>query len=103
MLNQMTDLMFLFDIIIIFNSAFYDEDFNLVQDRKSIAILYIQTWFFIDLLAIMPFDLIFGNSKNLNEVVRIARIGRMYKLIKLTRMFKVFKILKEKNKMFKYI
>lgn len=95
--------MFLCDMIIIFNSAYYDEDFNLVQDRKLIAKQYLTGWFSIDLLAIVPFDLFFGNSNDLNQVVRIARIGRMYKLIKLTRMFKVFKMCKEKNNMLKYI
>ena len=55
------------------------------------------------MLAIIPFDIFFGGSNDLNQVVRIARIGRMYKLVKLTRMFKVFKMFKEKNKVFKYI
>jgi hypothetical protein len=68
-----------------------------------IAKNYIQSWFFVDSIAIIPFDLFVVNSKNINEIVRVARIGRMYKLVKLTRMFKVFKIMKEKNKMLKYL
>ena len=41
LINQISDFMFLLDIIIIFNSAYYDEDFHLVQDRKMIASIYI--------------------------------------------------------------
>ena len=33
-INGFVDLMFLFDIIIIFNTCYYDEEFNLIQDRK---------------------------------------------------------------------
>lgn len=56
--NNSVDVMFLIDIIIIFNSAYYDEDFNLIQDRKLIAISYLKSWFPIDFFAIIPFDLI---------------------------------------------
>ena len=97
------DFMFLVDICQIFNSAYYDENFNMVQDRKLIAKTYIGSWFIVDVVAIIPFDLFMGNSNSINEIVRITRIGRMYKLVKLTRMFKVFKFMKEKNKMFKYL
>ena len=33
-INQIVDFCFLIDIIVIFNSATYDEDFNIIQDRK---------------------------------------------------------------------
>ena len=102
-LTYIVDIMFLIDIFQIFNSAFYDEDFNMVTDRKTIAKSYIGSWFFIDVVAIVPFDIFLSNANNINEIVRITRIGRMYKLVKLTRLFKVFKMVKEKNKMLKYL
>jgi hypothetical protein len=95
--------MFLIDICQIFNTSYFDENFNLVQDRKVIAKTYIGSWFLIDVIAIIPFDIFMGNSNSINEIVRITRIGRMYKLVKLTKLFKIFKIMKEKNKMFKYL
>ena len=57
-INYLIDSLFAIDMIIIFNSAFHDDDFNIVDDRKKIAIKYIQSWFWIDLLAIIPFDLL---------------------------------------------
>ena len=75
----------------------------MVQDRKVIAKSYIGSWFLIDVVAIIPFDVFLVGSNNINEIVRITRIGRMYKLVKLTKLFKIFKIMKEKNKMFKYL
>ena len=36
-INNSIDFMFLMDIIIIFNTAYYDEDFKIVENRKEIA------------------------------------------------------------------
>jgi hypothetical protein len=100
--NNIVDSLFLIDIFIIFNSAFYDEDFNLIDCRKEIAKNYLTTWFPIDFFAIIPFDLILQGN-NFNEIVRIARIGKMYKLVKLTRLLRIFKMIKEKSKFAKYM
>ena len=56
------DTMFLIDIFVIFSSVFYDEDFNLIEDRKRIASEYIQSWLMIDILAILPFDLLISQE-----------------------------------------
>ena len=94
--------MFLCDIILIFNTSFFDEEFTLIQDRKSIALSYMSGWFSIDLVAIIPFDLLFGGNQ-LNNLVRIARMGKMYKLVKLTKLVRVAKMVRDKTKMFKFL
>ena len=101
-IKYLIDSFFLLDIIIIFNSAYYNEDSDIIEDRKSIIINYITGWFLIDLLAIIPFDMLL-NSTSFNELFRVARFGRLYKLIKLTRLIRVLKIMKEKSKLLKYI
>ena len=117
-INKIVDFLFLVDIFVIFNTAFYDEDFVLHEGRSFIAKAYIKSWFVMDLLAIMPFDEILGgwgpklntnkvkgqknDAKRANEVVRIARLGRMYKLIKLTRLIRVIKVIKDKSKFLKF-
>lgn len=57
-LNYSIDALFLIDIIIIFNTAFYDEDFAIIEDRGTIAKEYLMGWFLIDLVAILPFELL---------------------------------------------
>lgn len=54
--NMVVDIFFGLDILIVFFSAFYDEDFNIIDDMKDIARFYIIGWFFFDVLAIVPFD-----------------------------------------------
>jgi len=92
-LDYIIDALFFVDIIVIFNSAYYDDDVELIDDRKSIAIVYIQGWFIVDLLAIIPFDQII-NAKDYNNLARVARFGRLYKLVKLTRLFRMLKVVK---------
>lgn len=88
---MVVDIIFGFDILIIFFSAFYDEEFQLIDNFNGIARNYIFGWFFFDLLAIMPFeelsnlssssDDIVGQSSSgggdVNQLVRIMKLGRM--------------------------
>ena len=46
------------DILVNFNSAYYDNNGNLVKDRKTIVSNYLKTWFLLDFIASFPFDLI---------------------------------------------
>lgn len=101
--NWIIDIFFLIDIIFNFNTAFTNDDFIVIDDRKIISIEYLKSWFWIDLLSILPFEQFVGSSGNINEVVRLARIGRLYKLIKLTKLLRVLKIVKERSKFLKYV
>lgn len=96
------DLFFLMDILIIMNSAFYDMDMNMIESRCEIIKWYLKGWFWIDFLAIVPFELILMSS-GFNSMVRISKIGRLYKLVKITRLIRILKILKEKNKLLRYL
>ena len=102
LLSSIIDILFMIDIVIIFNTAYYTEDMELIEDRKSIAKSYLKGWFIIDLLAVIPFDIIL-NATQFNSLVRVARFGRLYKLVKLTRLLRILKIMKEKNKLMKYL
>lgn len=115
-INGLVDFIFFVDMILIFNSAYYDEDFIMNDNRCVIAVNYFKGWFLIDLLAIFPIgylqkfmeedhDHVAGDEQTSNQnvkgIVRIARIGRMYKLIKLTRLVRIIKIFKSKGSLFK--
>ena len=54
--NISIDIMFFLDIIVIFNTAYYNQDFILIDQRSLIAKQYLTGWFSIDLLAILPFN-----------------------------------------------
>ena len=104
-INNLIDLMFFFDILIIFNSAVINEDdYSIIDDRKEVACHYVSGWFLIDLLSIIPFDLILSSgSGNMNNMMKLMRIGRIYKLVKLTRLLKMLKLIKDRSKILKIV
>ena len=51
------DCFFFIDIIVTFFTIYEDKALLVdVTDRRQIALKYLQTWFFIDLLSIIPLD-----------------------------------------------
>lgn len=97
------DLLFLIDIILIFNTAFVNSNLQMVDDRKVIAKKYLSGWFLIDIMSIMPFDLILESVQTkYNGVLRFAKMGRLYKLIKLTRLIRMLKMVRDSNKFLKF-
>lgn len=104
--NYTIDFLFFVDIILNFNSAYYDEDFEIVEDRWTIAKNYLTGWFVVDTLAIFPFDAIAEASTKatddlktgqMSEMVRLTRLGRIYKIIKLLRLVRIIKLQKSKK------
>ena len=43
------DILFGLDILVIFNTAYYDDDVDLIENRADIAKSYVKLWFWIDL------------------------------------------------------
>ena len=83
-----------------FNTAFYDDDFAIIEDRCTIARTYATSWLIIDVLAIFPFDLLANaqstnSTTKVNEMVRFTRLGRIYKVIKLLRLVRIIKLQKK--------
>lgn len=92
-MNYSVDLLFLFDIIVNFNLATYNEDMEVVENRIEIAKNYLQGWFAIDLVAIIPFDLMAATGES-SRLVRMSRLGRIYKIFKLVKLVRLFKLKK---------
>ena len=94
-MNGVTDILFFFDMCVIFNTVIYDTNMRFVTDRKRIAKDYLKGWFTVDLLSIVPFDLMIqSQAKNMTSLVRVTRVGKLYKLVKLTRLIRLLKVLK---------
>lgn len=89
----MIDFLFFIDICINLRTAYVDpKDFEMVLDSRQIFRNYRKFWFWIDLVAVMPFDLILqllfvGNEGN----SQVATIFGMFKLPRLLRLLRVFK------------
>ena len=82
-LEVAVDLCFLIDILINLNTAFKDEENNLVCGRKEIFLNYLKGFFIADVFSVFPLYLISSST-----------IGRMNILIRLLRLFRLVRVLK---------
>lgn len=74
-------LIFVVDIYVNFNLV-YQEKRHLITDRKLIRNRYLKGWFGIDLIATIPFALIFAGNP-------VFQVSRLFRFIKLMRLFKL--------------
>ena len=82
MLNRFVDLYFLLDMVVIFNTAIFDQKGGKwILDRRTIAKRYFEGWFTLDVLSILPYDVL--NAKAFNSF----RLFRVLKAFKLARSF----------------
>ncbi|OMJ80534.1 hypothetical protein SteCoe_19174 [Stentor coeruleus] len=86
--DTLVDCLFVCDIFVTFNTTCQDEEMKVIVERKSIAINYVKTWFFIDFIACIPFQLLISNSQSYNKLIRIARIPRLYKVLRFLKLLK---------------
>ena len=84
-IDWLVDLCFYVDIVINFFTG-YDKGFEVVMDRAQIVRHYLRGWFAIDIVATVPWDLLWevaakqsgdSGSSNLIQFVRLVKILRM--------------------------
>lgn len=101
-LEYIVNILFILDMFVTMNSSFYDSNNQIVQSRRKIIKNYIQGWFFIDLLAAFPFEILENNlfqteddtyvsfrnisSNNFQQLLKLPRIYRLFRLARLIKM-----------------
>lgn len=81
-------------MVMIFNTAVIDDDYNIIEDRSVIAKTYLKGWFWIDLISIIPFDLFkfTGENGEAASLIRFLRIGRIIKILRLIKLMRIMKL-----------
>nr|XP_020443400.1 potassium voltage-gated channel subfamily H member 5-like [Monopterus albus] len=67
-LDSVVDVIFLTDIVLNFHTTFVGPAGEVISDAKLIRMNYLKTWFVIDLLSCLPYDII-NAFENVNEGV----------------------------------
>lgn len=105
-INNVIDGIFIADILVSFNTSYFDQKLaQFSTSRKAIALNYLKTWFIIDAVAVIPFEVIIeyilSNKKDtgIDDISKVAKIARFYRVIKLFRLVKMSKLAKEKAKL----
>ncbi|XP_076613046.1 voltage-gated delayed rectifier potassium channel KCNH5-like [Chaetodon auriga] len=85
-LDSVVDVIFLIDIVLNFHTTFVGPAGEVISDARLIRMNYLKTWFVIDLLSCLPYDII-NAFENVDEglsslfsslkVIRLLRLGRV--------------------------
>ncbi|ESO12955.1 hypothetical protein HELRODRAFT_62501 [Helobdella robusta] len=84
--DSVVDVIFFLDIVLNFHTTFVGPAGEIVSDPKIIRMNYLKSWFVVDLLSCLPYD-VFNAFQHVNEsisslfsalkVVRLLRLGRV--------------------------
>lgn len=99
-IERYLDVSFLADIVIIFCTAYEKSDGTFETDRKKIRYRYLRSWFTVDLIATIPWDIVaLGVYRNSTEQgPSILLLPRYMRLLRLAKLFHVVKLLRINRK-----
>ena len=86
--EQLITLSFLIDVGFNFNTAFMQDE-RWITDRGSIAVRYLQGWFWIDFPSAIPVELIDLLLEGDSSSLGMLRFLRLFRLLRLLRLLKV--------------
>ncbi|XP_031563949.1 potassium voltage-gated channel subfamily H member 6-like isoform X4 [Actinia tenebrosa] len=86
-LDYIVDVMFIIDIFINFRTTFVDNNDEVVSNPCRIAVHYLKTWFVIDLVAAIPFELLImiGNTDQTTTLIGLLKTARLLRLVRVAR------------------
>ncbi|GLV32591.1 Eag-like K[+] channel [Carabus blaptoides fortunei] len=90
--------LFFLDIILNFRTTYVSRKGEVVSNSKSIALNYLKSWFIVDLLAALPFDLLYASEVYLREDSGHGHIH----LVKLTRLLRLARLLQKMDRYSQY-
>ncbi|VEN41997.1 unnamed protein product, partial [Callosobruchus maculatus] len=98
-LDVLVEALFFIDIILNFRTTYVSRKGEVVSDWRAISLNYLRTWFVVDMLAALPFDLLYAlygadSSGTLSS-------GHTH-LIKLTRLLRLARLLQKMDRYSQY-
>ncbi|XP_067088846.1 potassium voltage-gated channel subfamily H member 4a [Osmerus mordax] len=77
------EMLFILDIILNFRTTYVSQSGQVVYDARSICLHYCTTWFFVDLIAALPFDLLYAFNITVTSLVHLLKTVRLLRLLRL--------------------
>ncbi|XP_041823294.1 potassium voltage-gated channel subfamily H member 8 isoform X5 [Melanotaenia boesemani] len=81
--DVVVEILFIIDIIFNFRTTYVSKSGQVIFDGRQICIHYLTTWFTIDLLAALPFDLLIAVNVSVMSVVHMLKTVRLLRLLRL--------------------
>ncbi|XP_072944141.1 voltage-gated delayed rectifier potassium channel KCNH8 isoform X1 [Epargyreus clarus] len=96
--DVVVEALFIIDIVLNFRTTFVSKKGEVVSDSKAIALNYIRSWFVVDLLAALPFDLLYASDVYSGTD---STPGNVH-LVKLTRLLRLARLLQKMDRYSQY-
>jgi hypothetical protein len=96
--ETLIDILFAIDLLVNLVSAYVADDGTVEYRWKPILINYLKGWFFLDLIACFPFQLLdligFGQGGQYNTMRKLVRLPRLARIFRVMRVFKLITMIK---------
>uniref|UniRef100_A0A8C2ZIQ3 Voltage-gated delayed rectifier potassium channel KCNH4 n=1 Tax=Cyclopterus lumpus TaxID=8103 RepID=A0A8C2ZIQ3_CYCLU len=79
----LVEILFIIDIALNFRTTFVSTSGQVVYDARCICIHYVTSWLFVDLIAALPFDLLYAFNISVNFGVHLLKTVRLLRLLRL--------------------
>ncbi|KAL3801357.1 hypothetical protein HJC23_006967 [Cyclotella cryptica] len=93
---------FLVDMVVNFNLAYYDDKDNIIFSRRAIARNYMRSMFWVDLIGVFPFYLVAlqatGQLGETNQFTQNLSLLRLFKMVRLHRVYLFFSVVQYSSK-----
>ncbi|XP_036394620.1 potassium voltage-gated channel subfamily H member 8-like [Megalops cyprinoides] len=77
------EILFIIDIVLNFRTTYVSKSGQVIFEARLICIHYMTTWFIIDLVAALPFDLLYAFKVSVVSVVHLLKTVRLLRLLRL--------------------
>ncbi|XP_030644494.1 potassium voltage-gated channel subfamily H member 8 [Chanos chanos] len=77
------EILFIIDIVFSFRTTYVSKSGQVIFDARLICIHYMTTWFIVDLVAALPFDLLYAFKVSVVSVVHLLKTVRLLRLLRL--------------------
>jgi hypothetical protein len=88
------DCLFILDVCLNFRTTFVNKNMEVVDRAVPIACKYLKSWFLLDFLSSVPFDLITAGILPGLQPVKLLKFGKVMKVLKLLRFGKFVKLVR---------
>eukprot|EP00057_Strongylocentrotus_purpuratus_P019181 XP_011673655.1 PREDICTED: potassium voltage-gated channel subfamily H member 8 isoform X3 [Strongylocentrotus purpuratus] len=82
-LDIIIEIIFIIDVVINFRTTYVSKSGKVVYEARAIGLNYIRSWFFIDLLAAVPFDILTQIFKLKLDTIQLIKLARLLRLLRL--------------------
>ncbi|XP_067117092.1 potassium voltage-gated channel subfamily H member 8-like [Osmerus mordax] len=79
----LVEILFIIDIVLNFRTTYVSTSGQVVYDARSICLHYATSWLFVDLIAALPFDLLYAFNISVNFGVHLLKTVRLLRLLRL--------------------